>query len=80
MAEQVYKPGEKPPIAGIYQVMHYRHRLYHDVTILEGPVFPACRSCGERVRFRLVRSAEPVESDRDFRPQPRRRGKSASQR
>jgi hypothetical protein len=78
MAEQVYKPGEKPPLAGIYQVMHYRHRLYHEVTILEGHEFPLCRGCGDRVRFRLVRPAEGVEQDRDFRPLPRRRGKSAS--
>ena len=77
MAEQVYKPGEKPPLAGIYQVIHYRHRLYHEVTILDGQEFPVCRSCGERVRFRLVRNAAPVEEDRDFRPLPRRRGKSA---
>lgn len=80
MAEQVYKPGEKPPLAGIYQVLHYRHRLYHEVTMLDGRVFPSCRECGDRVRFRLVREAAHIEEDHDFRAQPRRRGKSAGRR
>ena len=66
MAEDVYKPGDTAPRSGIYQVVHQRHRTPHEVTVLAGHAFPACRSCGEQVRFRLVNAAVPVTEDTDF--------------
>jgi hypothetical protein len=66
MAEDVYKPGETAPRSGIYQVVHQRHRASHEVTVLEGHAFPACRSCGGQVRFRLISAAVPVHEDTDF--------------
>ena len=48
-----FKPGDVAPCGGIYQAHHVQHRLDHCVTILEGEQFPACRKCGEYVRFRL---------------------------
>jgi hypothetical protein len=70
MAEKVFKPGEKAPQSGIYKVLHYQHRLYHEVTILAGQSLPACRRCGNEVRFQLVSFASPVDEDADFKLSP----------
>ncbi len=64
--EQVYKPGDTVPESGIYQVMHYQHRLYHEATLVRGSRFPECLQCQERVRFRLVATAAHIDTDRDF--------------
>lgn len=66
MADEVFQPADKVPESGIYQVQHYRHRLYHEVTLLRGAVFPNCSECEMNVRFRLVRSAPPITEDRNF--------------
>jgi hypothetical protein len=63
-------PGEPVSLSGVYQVRHYRHRLPHEATLLEGEVFPQCRYCRAEVRFRLMRGAERVEEDYDFRHDP----------
>jgi len=75
MAENVFKPGETAPQSGIYKVLHYQHRLYHEVTILAGQSLPECRRCGQEVRFQLVSSAVPVEDDADFQASPGGSGK-----
>ena len=66
MTEGVFEPASEIPESGIYQVLHYRHRLYHDVTILRGQNFPVCSECGNNVRFRLVKAAPYLELDRNF--------------
>ena len=66
MAEQDHRPGEKVPRSGIYLVSHAQHRGAHESVVLEGSDFPRCRHCGEQVRYRLLRSAAPIEGDRDF--------------
>jgi len=66
MADDVYRPGEQVPHAGIYQVTHYQHRLPHEAVIKPSQAFPNCRVCGRQVRFRQMRSASPIELDRDF--------------
>jgi hypothetical protein len=65
MADEVFQPGTPVPDAGVYQVLHYRHRLYQ-VTILRAGSFPTCSECGSNVRFRLVRSAPLIEEDCNF--------------
>ncbi len=65
--DRIYSAGDLVPESGIYQVMHYRHRLYHEATLLRGSVFPPCTFCGEKVRFRLVHTANHIEHDRDFK-------------
>ncbi len=65
--EQSFKPGEVVPESGIYQVMHYQHRLYHEATLVRGSLFPQCLQCEDRVRFRLVMTAAHIDADRDFR-------------
>jgi len=52
--EERYKPGQPVPQTGIYKVLHFRHRAAHHNTLLRGSKFPACKKCGERVRFEAV--------------------------
>jgi hypothetical protein len=66
MADEVFQPGDQVPESGVYQVWHYRHRLYHDVTLLRGQSFPICSECGHNARFRLVRSGPLIDEDRNF--------------
>ena len=70
MAEKDLRPGDKAPQSGIYQVRHNGHRDDHQVTLKEAQALPACRTCGDSVRFSLVRAATPVEADADFRNGP----------
>lgn len=65
--EQIYVVGEEVPQSGIYQVMHYQHRLYHEAILTEGSTFPPCATCGDKVRFRVVQTANAIDADRDFR-------------
>ena len=66
MADEVFQPADMVPQSGVYQVLHYQHRLSHDTTILQGDNFPICSECGSNVRFRLVRSAPIIDEDRNF--------------
>jgi len=63
-----YLPGEAAHEPGIYLVMHYRHLLYHYVTVTAGEKFPACAGCGDRVRFRLFQCSDTIQQDPDFAP------------
>ena len=67
-----YKPGERVPVSGIYDVTHDKldgddHALPHQVTAIGGTEFPPCRVCGAQVRFRLRHAAERVESNGHFK-------------
>jgi hypothetical protein len=66
LVDEVFQPGDRIPESGVYQVQHYRHRLYHEVTVLGGASFPPCDDCGMNVRFRLVRTAPLLQTDRNF--------------
>jgi hypothetical protein len=66
MAEQDYRPGDTVPRSGIYLAVHADHRGDHEAVVLQGAQFPACKHCRDGVRFRLLRSATPIEDDRDF--------------
>ena len=50
-----FSSGKKVWSSGIYRVIHRRHRLPHEVTLIAGDIFPPCAQCGDRVRFALVR-------------------------
>jgi hypothetical protein len=66
MAEQGYKPAERVPVSGVYQVNHEGHRDPHEATLLEGEVFPACATCEEQVRFTLKHRSIGIHQDKDF--------------
>jgi hypothetical protein len=68
---QEFKPGEKVPTSGIYEVIHDkldgdRHALPHQVTAIVGEQFPLCRGCHGSVRFRLHQAAEHFEEHHHF--------------
>ena len=61
-----HRPGERAPTAGVYRALHQRHRMPHEITVLEGEVFPPCKRCGDHVRFELVCAAPRVAGDVDL--------------
>jgi len=65
--DEIFQPSDSVRATGVYQVLHYRHRLAHEVTILQGQKFPECSECGTNLRFRLVQAAPLIEEDRNFR-------------
>ena len=67
-----FKPGDKVPTSGIYDVIHDKldgdeHAPPHEVTAIAGRVFPPCRGCHHGVRFRLQRPADHVEAQHHFK-------------
>jgi hypothetical protein len=66
MAEHDYRPGDDVPLSGIYRVLHQTHREAHEAVVLKGTAFPGCKGCGDNVRYRLLRSASPLDHDSDF--------------
>jgi hypothetical protein len=62
-----YKPGEKVPNSGIYQVTHDKnHVAVHEVTCVFGEPFPPCRGC-DHPRFVAVRLAIHVKAHEQFK-------------
>ena len=60
-----FAPGEKPATSGIYHVINdkldgHDHTQLHQVTVTAAALFPACKVCGEWVRFRLHNAAERI--------------------
>lgn len=54
---QEYKSGQDVPGSGIYAVSHaHPQHANHEVTLLYGSRFPACKECGT-LSFRLVAGA-----------------------
>lgn len=63
----MYHAGDVVKESGIYEAIHEgEHRPTHDVVMIASDRFPACDTCSERVRFRLVRTAPYIFSDEDF--------------
>jgi hypothetical protein len=64
--------GEKVGRAGVYRVIHKRHRQPHLSILQQGEIFPRCRTCADAARFEFVQpldQSEEVEHigyDRDF--------------
>lgn len=48
-----FAPGDRARANGIYRVLHDAHREPHTVCVLKGDEFPACRHCGDGVRYQL---------------------------
>lgn len=67
MAKQDYKPSDRVPVSGVYQVRHDGHREEHEATLLAGEMFPACSGCQDKVRFVLKHRAVGIREGTDFR-------------
>lgn len=72
MDRDTFKPGEYAPRSGMYRVVHYAHRIPHDVTVEEGGRFPKCARCAERVRFVYLQEVRFLHEDYDLRPPQRK--------
>ena len=65
--EKTYRAGEMVRQSGIYEAIHEgAHRMAHEVVMIEADVFPACDTCSDQVRFRMVRTAPYIFTDADF--------------
>jgi len=76
--DDVFKPGEKVPTSGIYDVIHDKldgddHAHPHQVTAITGTVFPPCRGCKGSVRFRLHQAAEHLDAHDHFNSRLRKK-------
>ena len=59
---QLYKPGDQIPEAGTYLAQHVGIHCSWPKAILEANrAFPACPTCGDRVRYALPRSTVRAE-------------------
>lgn len=61
-----FRTGEKISQSGIYRVIHRKHRLPHEVTLLRDQHFPRCARCQDNVKFQLVRGAQIFEVEHEF--------------
>lgn len=65
--ERHYRPGDTVRQSEIYKVLHdAEHRAFHEVVMISGDHFPTCKTCRDRVRFKLVRAATYIFDDQDF--------------
>lgn len=62
----VYRPGDRAATSGVYRAIHLRHRMPHEITVLEGETFPPCKRCGLHVRFEMLYSAPRLTGDVDL--------------
>ncbi len=68
MANEIYKPGDKVPVSGIYKVVHDKNHVQeHEVTVVYGGHFPPCNHCGPHPRFTLVKSAHHIATHSSFK-------------
>ena len=65
-SELSYRPGERIPQTGIYELIHASGNI-NTVVLVRDEEFPTCRECGTQVRFRLVKAAPHITEDKDFR-------------
>jgi hypothetical protein len=65
MEQVTFRTGERITRSGIYQVIHRKHRLPHEVTLLRDEIFPRCAKCDDQVKFRLVRAAKLPEVENE---------------
>jgi hypothetical protein len=61
-----FRTGERITRSGVYRVIHRKHRLPHEVTLLRDQVFPRCAKCHDQVKFQLVRGVQLSEGEREF--------------
>lgn len=65
-SEILFRPSERIPQTGIYELVHASGNI-NTVVLVRDDEFPACRECGTRARFRLLRAAPHIREDQDFR-------------
>ena len=61
-----FAPGEVVTRSGLYEICHYREPRTTVILTVNG-FFPFCRSCGDKVRYRLLRAVPHISEDSDFK-------------
>jgi hypothetical protein len=59
-------PGELIEHSGIYEICHFDEDRA-TVILMRNTIFPYCRQCGERVRYKLIQAVPHISEDPDFR-------------
>lgn len=67
----IHRTGENIPQSGIYRVVHQKHRLPHEVTLLKDQQFPRCAQCQGAVIFKLVGAVTFTDESLEHYPQIR---------
>jgi hypothetical protein len=62
-SKKLYKPGQKVPQSGIYNVVHAEHRQPHRASFKAQEQFPPCTQCSDKVTFELMLAASDQEDD-----------------
>jgi hypothetical protein len=60
-----YSAGELILQSGLYEICHYDEPRTQTVLVTKS-VFPFCRHCGEKVRYKLIRAVPHISEDPDF--------------
>lgn len=60
-----FVPGAVVPHSGLYEICHADEGRT-TVVFRKDEIFPACRQCGDRVRYKLLRAAPHISEDPDF--------------
>jgi hypothetical protein len=63
---QRFQVGDRAPESGTYRVRHRGHRDDHNVIVVRGDEFPACRYCKSAPTFILEDAADYIAHDLDF--------------
>lgn len=61
-----YSPGEVVSESGVYEICHY-DEARATVIFTVNEIFPCCRSCGAKVRYKLVKGVPHISEDEDFK-------------
>lgn len=59
-------PGDLIAHTGVYEICHFDEQRA-TVMLMRNGIFPYCRQCGERVRYKLIQAVPHISEDPDFR-------------
>jgi|SRR5579864_816578 len=62
-------PGELVEQTGIYEICH-QDEPRASVILMRNTIFPYCRRCGERVRYKILEPIPHISEDPDFQEDP----------
>jgi hypothetical protein len=60
-----FSAGDTVHNSGLYEICHYDEPRT-TVVLVANSVFPYCRKCGERVRYKLLEAVPHISEDPDF--------------
>jgi hypothetical protein len=59
-------PGDLIEHSGVYEICHFDENRA-TVILTRNAIFPYCRRCAERVRYKLIQPVPHISEDPDFR-------------